>query len=159
MGSKWVIGNGKRVHIWNDRWILVADMYKVISPKVQIGGAVEMVSRLMDDEGRGWNADLIRTSFLPHEAEVILGILISPIALEDSQVWTKTPNGTFTVNNAYKVAYKLLKEAKSRISALNALTTPKCKPYGKPYGIYSAKVKSSILCGEPVGIFYPLSTI
>lgn len=84
MGSKWVIGNGKRVHIWNDRWILVADMYKVISPKVQIGGGVEMVSRLMDDEGRGWNADLIRTSFLPHEAEVILGILISPIALEDS---------------------------------------------------------------------------
>ena len=99
-GSRWVIGNGRRVHIWNDRWLPVVDKYKVISPKVQIRGGVEMVLGLMDDEGRGWNAELIRTIFLPHEAEVILGIPITPMAPEDSQVWTKTPNGTFSINSA-----------------------------------------------------------
>ena len=72
-----------------------------------------MVSALIDEESRGWNFDLIRTSFLPHEADVILGIPLSPLAPEDSQVWTKTPNGIFTVNSAYKIAYKMLKEANS----------------------------------------------
>lgn len=33
-GSKWVIDNGRKVHIWNDKWILVANTYKVITPKV-----------------------------------------------------------------------------------------------------------------------------
>ena len=111
MGSRWVIGNGRRVHIWNDKWIPMANMYKVISPKVQISRRGEMVSCLLDEESKGWNVDLIRTKFLPHEAEVILGIPISSVAPEDSQVWAKTPNGTFTVNSAYKVTYKLLKEA------------------------------------------------
>ena len=101
MGSRWVIGNGRRVHIWNDKWIPVADTYKVISPKVQISRGGEMVSCLLNEESRGWNVDLIRTTFLPHEAEVILGIPISPVAPKDSQVWTKTPDGTFTVNSAY----------------------------------------------------------
>ena len=106
-----MIGNGRRVHIWNDRWIPVVDTYKEISPKIHIRGGEEMVSALIDEESRGWNSDLIRTSFLPHEADVILGIPLRPIAPEDSQVWTKMPNGIFTVNSAYKVAYKMLKEA------------------------------------------------
>ena len=70
-----------------------------------------MVSALIDEESRGWNFDLFRTSFLPHEVDVILGIPLRPIAPEDTQVWTKMPNGIFTVNSAYKVAYKMLKEA------------------------------------------------
>ena len=55
-----------------------------------------MVSALIDEKSRGWNFDLIKTSFLPHEANVILGIPLSPMALKDSQVCTKTPNGIFT---------------------------------------------------------------
>ena len=86
MGSRWGIGNGSRVHIWNDKWIPVADTHKVISPKVQLRGREEMVSVLIDKESRGWNADLIRTSFLPHEVDVILGIPLSPMALEDSSM-------------------------------------------------------------------------
>lgn len=67
-GSRWVIGNVRRVHLWNDKWISVADTYRVISPKVQIREGGEMVSCLLDEESRGWNADLIRTTFLSHEA-------------------------------------------------------------------------------------------
>lgn len=142
MGSRWVIDNGRRVHISNDRWIPVADTYKVISPKVQIRGGGEMVSSLMDDKGRGWNTDLIRSSFLPHEAEVILGIPISPMAPENSQVWTKTPNGTFTVNSAYKVAYKLLKEAKSKNLSPECSDNSKMQALWK--GIWNLKCQSRI---------------
>ena len=141
-GSRWVIGNGRRVHIWNDRWLPVADTYKVISPKVQIRGGVEMVLGLMDDEGRGWNAELIRTIFLPHEAEVILGIPIIPMAPEDSQVWTKTPNGTFSINSAYKVAYKMLKEAKSKNHSSECSDNSKMQALWK--AIWNLKCQSKI---------------
>lgn len=33
-GSRWVIGNGKRVHIWEDRWIPTLVSFKVVSPRV-----------------------------------------------------------------------------------------------------------------------------
>ena len=101
-----------------------------------------MVLGLMDDEGRGWNAELIRTIFLPHEVEVILGIPISPMALEDSQVWTKTPNGTFSVNSAYKVAYKMLKEAKSKNHSSECLDNSKMQALWK--AIWNLKYQSKI---------------
>ena len=141
-GSRWVIGNGRRVHIWKDRWLPVAESYKVISPKVHIRGEIEMVSDLMDDEGRGWNADLVRTIFLPHEAEVILGIPISPWAPEDSQVWTKTPNGIFSVNSAYKVAYKMLKETKSKDHSSECSDSSKMQALWK--AIWNLKCQSKI---------------
>ena len=32
-GSQWCIGNGQKVHIWEDRWIPNLDSFKVISPQ------------------------------------------------------------------------------------------------------------------------------
>jgi hypothetical protein len=29
MGARWVIGNGKDVHIWNDKWLPEQDKFKV----------------------------------------------------------------------------------------------------------------------------------
>ena len=142
MASRWVIGNGKRVHIWNDEWIPVADTYKVISPKVQIRGGEEMVSVLIDEESKGWNVDLIRTSFLPYEMDVILGIPLSPMAPEDSQVWTKTPNGIFTVNSVYKVAYKMLKEANSENLSASCSDNSRMQAFWK--AIWNLKCKSKI---------------
>ena len=142
MGSRWVIGNGRRVHIWKDGWILVANTYKVISPKVQIRGGKEMVSTLIDEESRGWNSDLIRTAFLPHEADVILGIPLSPMAPEDSQVWTKTANGIFTMNNAYKVAYKMLKEANLENLSASRLDNSRMQALWK--AIWNLKCQSKI---------------
>ena len=49
--------------------------------------------------------------FLPHEANVILGIPLSPPFPRDSLIWAWTPKGMFTVNSAYKVAQSLLQEA------------------------------------------------
>ena len=79
-GYRWVIGNGRNVHIWNDRWILVTEIYKIMSPKVPISRGGEMVSSLLDEERGVWNTNLVRNTFLPHEADMILSIPISPMA-------------------------------------------------------------------------------
>ena len=83
-GYRWVIGNGRNVHIWNDRWILVAKTYKVMSPKVPISGGGEMVSSLLNEKRGAWNTNLVRNTFLPHEANMILSIPISPMAPKGS---------------------------------------------------------------------------
>ena len=99
-GSRWVIGNGEKVHIWEDRWIPNPDSFKVISPRGPSTNVV-MVSDLINRETRGWDANLVRNSFLPHEAETVLGIPLSPRLPKDSIVWAWTPNGYFTVKSAY----------------------------------------------------------
>ena len=64
----------------------------------------ELVASIIDKERRGWDASKVRSTFMPQEAQVILGIPISPRLPQDSRNWAWTPSGNFTVNSAYKVA-------------------------------------------------------
>ena len=107
MGSRWVIGNGVMVHIWEDRWIPNLDSFKVISPR-GLSTNVVMVLDLINRETRGWDANLVRNSLLPHEAEIVMGIPLSPKLPNDSLVWAWTPDGRFSVRSAYKAAQKLM---------------------------------------------------
>ena len=52
---------------------------------------------------------------MPREAQVILGIPISPRFPQDSRNWAWTPNGNFTVNSAYKVAQLLSSEVDQKL--------------------------------------------
>ncbi|XP_075645642.1 putative mitochondrial protein AtMg00310 [Castanea sativa] len=85
MGSRWCIGNGRTVEIWQNRWIPTPDNFKVISPQ---GLNVELVkvAQLIDGDTRMWKVDLIKKTFFPYEAEVILKIPLSPRMPEDSLI-------------------------------------------------------------------------
>ena len=48
-GSRWIIGNGKRVNIWKDRWIPTPNTFKVVSPRGQIQG-LDRAEQLIDKE-------------------------------------------------------------------------------------------------------------
>ena len=85
-GSRWIIGNGERVHIWDDRWIPSLDSFKVVSPR-GFSSNLGLVSSLINRETKGWDVNLERNTFLPHEAEIVLGIPISPRLSDDSLVW------------------------------------------------------------------------
>lgn len=58
----------------------------------------------------------MRNVFLPHEAEVILGIPISPSLPDDSRIRAWTNNGKFTVRTAYDMAINVLKEKKGTMN-------------------------------------------
>ena len=72
------------------------------------------MASLIVQERAEWDVALIRRSFLPYEADVILSIPISPMNPSDSQVWAKSPNGIFTVKSAHRVAAKYLDDLKGR---------------------------------------------
>ena len=57
----------------------------MISPPSLLG-AEARVSELIDPEMCSWNSELIWDVFLPHEAEVILGLVISSRLPEDRLV-------------------------------------------------------------------------
>jgi len=106
------VGNGKTIHIWDDKWLPTPTTYKVISPQKDFGD-FPMVSALIDHDTKGWRRDKLERIFLPFEVETILNIPISYHAQEDQLIWVGNKNGTFTVKSAYYVARKII-EGNSR---------------------------------------------
>ena len=74
--SRWVVGNGEQIDIWKDRWLPTSDSFKVVSLRTTLESS--KVAWLLDKETRSWDVSKVRSSFLPHEANTILGISISP---------------------------------------------------------------------------------
>lgn len=111
-GSRWIIGNGESVNIWQDRWIPTLESFKVVSPRTLVLDS-EKVSCLIDKELKTWDSNKVKSYFLPCKAEVILSIPISPRLPLDSLIWAWTPTGHFSVKSTYKVAQKWLKEGKA----------------------------------------------
>ena len=73
----------------------------------------EMVESLLNWVEGDWKKNLVRSTLLPHEAEAILSIPISYTFPEDALTWAWTPNGKFTVSNAYNVACSWLCERRN----------------------------------------------
>lgn len=57
----------------------------------------ELVSCLIDHDLHVWRTELVHSIFLPHEAKIILCILLNALPTEDHQIWLATANGDFFV--------------------------------------------------------------
>ena len=119
-GMRWIIGNGKKVKIWDYKWLPTPISFKVCSPRRQ-GVDLEVVANLLDGEKGMWNIDKVKSIFLPHEANMVLGIPISPCLPDDSLIWAWTNNGRFKVRSAYGVALQVLKEGQQNRDKGNSL--------------------------------------
>ena len=51
--------------------------------------------------GREWDIELVRSLFLPQDADAILIIPLSNLVTKDRLVWAEDKNGRFTVRSAY----------------------------------------------------------
>ena len=63
-GIRWSVGNGRLIHIWDDKWLPSPTTYKVISPPYTFDN-YPMVSSLIDPVTRWWNPRTIHALFLP----------------------------------------------------------------------------------------------
>ena len=108
-GTRWRVGNGKMIHIWEDRWLPTPTTYKACSPQQDIRD-FPMVSSLIDEVSRCWKVDRVQRFFLPVEAETILNIPLSYSLPEDSIMWMGNKRGVFTVKSAYYVALPLVQK-------------------------------------------------
>ena len=106
-GIQWRVGNGKLIHIWDDKWLPTPSTYKFISPPNNTP-QFPMVSSLIDPMTKWWIMNLIRATFLPFEADTILKIPLSHDLPEDKIIWLGNSRGVFTVKSAYHIAHNLM---------------------------------------------------
>ena len=99
-GTRWCVGNGNKIRLWEDKWLPTPTHFKPVSPRTNLQEGSQ-VSSLIDQTLCTWKEDVVRNTFLPHEAEVILGIPLSSFPTEDRRVWSATANGLFSVHSAY----------------------------------------------------------
>ena len=119
-GSRWRVGNGRLIHIWEDKWLPTPTTYKVISPP-QLFDDFLMVLALIDEDTRRWKVDTLKSLFLPFEVETILNILLSYSLPEDKIIWVGNKKGEFSVKSAYYVA----------LFVINSSDSGEC-PHGDP---------------------------
>ena len=102
-GTRWRVGNGRLIHIWEDKWLPTPTTYKVISPPQPLDD-FPMVLALIDEDSRRWKVDTLKFLFLPFEVEIILNIPQSYSLPEDKIIWVGNKRVEFSVKSAYYVA-------------------------------------------------------
>ena len=88
-GMVWRIGTGEVVHIKEDRWLPGRANCSVISPLPSMAPDVK-VSSLIDPDRVAWRTEVVQQLFMPHEANVILGIPLSPRRSDVRIIWAHT---------------------------------------------------------------------
>ena len=61
------------------------------------------VSSLINPDRVAWRIEVVQQLFMPHEADIILGIPLSIHRPDDCIIWAHTPSGMFTTCSAYKM--------------------------------------------------------
>jgi hypothetical protein len=97
------VGDGKRIGIWTDKWVLTVPGGFLQSP-VRVLDRNARVCELLNTGTNWWNMPLIHDIFIAEEAELICGMAVSPRIGEDRLIWKCTKNGEFSVRSAYHLA-------------------------------------------------------
>lgn len=105
-GMRWQVGNGCRIHVWQDQWLTNRSTYRVVSLE-RLGNQIKMVCELLKEGGKEWDIELVRGFFLKQDVEAILSTPISESIAMDKMVWAKEKKGSFTVRSACRLAWEV----------------------------------------------------
>ena len=106
-GLIWRVRAGSKIRIWEDKWLPIRDHNAILSPRPP-QSPLTYVSHLIDEHSNTWKEGLIKASFMPSEAEAILGIPLSSTNASDTAVWGGTRDGVYSVRSGY---HTLLEES------------------------------------------------
>jgi hypothetical protein len=102
----WRVGNGRKVRIWEDRW-LPSPAFKILTTPF-ILNPIATVDQLIDGETRWWDNNLLNVLFSAEEVNLIKKIPISCTNQEDVLIWRGTKNGIFSVRSAYHMQMEIV---------------------------------------------------
>jgi ribonuclease HI len=105
-GLVWRVGNGRKVRIWEDRW-LPSPAFKILTTP-SILNPTATVDQLIDREARWWDNNQLNSLFSAEEVSMIQKISISCTNQEDILIWRGTKNGIFSVRSAYYMQMEMV---------------------------------------------------
>lgn len=100
-GLIWRVGDGSTINIWSDPWLPRDHTRKPLTPRGQ--SLLTRVEELINPISGEWDEQLVRDTFWPEDAEVILSIPIGHGG-NDWPAWHFDSRGLFSVKSAYKLA-------------------------------------------------------
>ncbi len=105
-GLHWRIGDGAKVKLWGDKWLMNPNLPTLIFP-CPSSMADYTVSKIIDPVTRMWNISEIKPFLLPFEEEAIEGIPLSVCGAQDDIIWSESPDGVFLVRSAYRLLLRM----------------------------------------------------
>lgn len=103
-GSRWQVGDGKSIKIWQHNWLPRESYFRVLSLMPENWDAEAMVDKLIVAELRQWNIGLLQDLFFLEEVEQIVRPPLSLRTVPDRRIWHYERHGKFSVRSAYHVA-------------------------------------------------------
>ncbi|XP_026419685.1 uncharacterized protein LOC113315634 [Papaver somniferum] len=104
--SFWLVGNGKQILIWHDKWIHHKEVPHSPAINATNPSSYTYVTGLIDEDTKSWKSLLIYNLFDTTTAQQILSMRI-PYNSEDRLCWTLTKNDNFIVKSAYYALYNI----------------------------------------------------
>ena len=106
-GIIWRVGDGKKIDVWNDRWLKKAQFYKVQPPEFHQPTPLK-VDKFIDEDQRSWNMKTGKEVLTNQDAELVEKIPLSKTTCPDKLIWRDSIVGTFSIRSAYYEARRLL---------------------------------------------------
>lgn len=102
-GMSWVVGNGREVRFWTDKWLTTASLQELTVVDVPQDQLELRVSDLWGNQ-TGWDFSQICT-YVPETVRLrLLAVVLDNVTgAKDRLSWGPTPDGKFTVSSAYKM--------------------------------------------------------
>ncbi|KAG7533623.1 Ribonuclease H domain [Arabidopsis thaliana x Arabidopsis arenosa] len=100
-GSRWVVGDGREVRFWTDKWLSNEPLLDSVVTDVPTD-QMELRVKELWREGTGWIFNRI-TPYVSHSARLqLMAVVIDNITgARDRLSWGETADGEFTVKSAY----------------------------------------------------------
>lgn len=93
------VRTGSSISIFNDSWIIGATNYRILN----LVQDTSLVLDLINNSTRKWKAELIKNTFAPTDAKLILRIPLVKEAHDNELAWSEEPSGVFSVRSSYKL--------------------------------------------------------
>jgi len=95
-GSRWLVGDGRALNVWDDKWLPRPLFFKPITTKSDEWANLA-VGDLIDCQSATWRIDFVREVFLDCDAELILSIPLYDSWPADKLIWHYHSQGFFSV--------------------------------------------------------------
>ncbi|XP_043694285.1 uncharacterized protein LOC122644995 [Telopea speciosissima] len=98
--ERWIIGDGKKISFWFDRWVNGQRIYDAIAPYVTNPRLLQDKVADYIDDGE-WRLPTPRSLELQEVCNQILQVKLPTIEPEDKRVWALSESGVFSVKSAW----------------------------------------------------------
>ena len=96
-GIIWRVGSGEHINIWSDPWIPRNNTRKVIIHKGN--NVITKVNELINPMTTSWDEDLVKQTFIPEDARIIIQIPIQE-HIDDFIAWLFDNRVIFSVKSS-----------------------------------------------------------